>query len=160
MTKRFLVPMMIAAAVLAAPAAPVLAQSPGVEIGMLVCNVAAGPGYVIASSRPMTCTFGPSGGPAETYTGAISKLGVDIGYQSYATIYWLVFAPTGSVGPGALAGTYVGGGASATVGIGLGANALIGGFQQSINLQPISVQGSVGLDVAAGVGGITLQYAP
>ncbi len=62
--------------------------------------------------------------------------------------------------PGALDGDYVGVSASATVGVGLGANALIGGLDKSVALQPLSVSGEKGLNVAAGVGAISLtSYA-
>jgi hypothetical protein len=50
--------------------------------------------------------------------------------------------------------------ASATVGVGLGANVLIGGLDKSIALQPLSVEGNRGLNVAAGVGAISLTAAP
>ncbi len=69
-------------------------------------------------------------------------------------------APSSDIGPGALSGTYVGGSAQATVGVGAGANALIGGLNKSIALQPLSLEGSKGLNVAAGIGSITLKPAP
>jgi hypothetical protein len=87
----------------------------------------------------------------------MNKLGVDVGYKSGARIMWTVIAPSDHPSDGALAGHYAGGTASATVGIGLGANALIGGFDRSIALQPLSVEGNEGLDVAAGIGELTLH---
>ena len=88
-------------------------------------------------------------------------LGVDLGYKSGATIVWAVVAPSNYPDQGALAGHYLGGAASATVGVGLGANALLGGFDRSISLQPLSVEGNMGLDVAAGIGELTLDsYRP
>ena len=59
---------------------------------------------------------------------------------------------------GALAGAYAGATASATVGVGAGANVLVGGFNRSITLQPVSIEGNTGLNVAAGIGEITLHY--
>ena len=47
--------------------------------------------------------------------------------------------------------------AQATVGVGVGANVLIGGLDKSIALQPLSVEGNKGLNVAAGIGSISLQ---
>ena len=44
--------------------------------------------------------------------------------------------------------------AQATVGVGVGANVLIGGFDKSITLQPLSVEGNTGLNLAAGIGAI------
>ena len=47
-------------------------------------------------------------------------------------------------------GSYGGVSAEATAIVGFGANVLIGGFQKSITLQPISIQAQTGLDLAAG----------
>ena len=69
---------------------------------------------------------------------------------------WIVFAP-GKLKSGSLRGSYQGVSAEATVGIGLGANVLIGGFKKSINLQPISVQAQIGLNIAAGLGSLNLR---
>jgi hypothetical protein len=69
-----------------------------------------------------------------------------------------VFAPTTGLAPGALAGSYAGATASATVGVGAGANVLIGGSNRTISLQPVSIEGNTGLNVAAGIGAITLRH--
>src|SRR6266436_5157719 len=55
-----------------------------------------------------------------------------------------------SLSPGSLSGTYIGATGSATVGVGVGANVLVGGSGNSISLQPVSFEGSTGLNVAAG----------
>ena len=142
------------AAVLAAPAS---AQG-GVKVGTLTCNVSSGWGFVFGSSRALSCTFaGP--GRYEYYSGNISKFGVDIGYTQGGVLIWTVFAPTAVLAPGSLAGSYAGGTASATVGVGVGANALIGGSGNTISLQPLSLEGNTGLNVAAGIGAITLTPA-
>ena len=73
---------------------------------------------------------------------------------------WSVFAPSGWVSRGALAGIYAGATAEATVGAGLGANVLVGGSDRSIALQPLSVQGQAGLNVAVGVADLILVAAP
>jgi hypothetical protein len=70
-----------------------------------------------------------------------------------------MFAPTRQLSPTALAGTYVGASASATAGVGAGANVLVGGSNNTISLQPLSLQGQVGLGVAAGVAGMELRPA-
>jgi hypothetical protein len=87
----------------------------------------------------------------------LRRAGVDIGFNQQIAVAWAVFAPTKQVGRGDLAGSYVGAAASATVGIGVGANALIGGSNNTIALQPVSVQGQTGLSVAAGVAGLELR---
>ena len=146
----------IAAAMMAfAPAAN--AADDGVHVGMLQCEVEDGWGHVVASSRDMTCVFRPVDGGPEHYTGELRRYGVDIGYTSNATLIWGVVAPTSDIGTGALEGDYGGASAQVTAGLGVGANALIGGFDRSIALQPVSVEGNTGLAVAAGAGVITLR---
>jgi hypothetical protein len=131
----------------------------GVALGTLTCNVASGWGFIFGSSRGLNCTFGGPGGRYEYYVGNISKFGVDIGYTQGGVLVWTVVAPGANVGPGALAGTYAGGTASATLGVGVGANGLVGGSNNSIALQPLSIEANRGLNVAAGVAGMTLTPA-
>jgi len=129
-----------------------------VQAGSLTCDVSAGIGFIIGSQRSVNCTFQPSGpGPVEYYSGSISKLGVDIGVTAGGVMVWLVFAPTNRP-IGALQGTYVGGAADASVIVGGGANALIGGSNRTVALQPLSVQGQAGLNIAAGVAGLELRF--
>ena len=105
----------------------------------------------------MTCAFQPlSGGPPDQYTGRIDKFGVAIGAVQQGTLVWGVLAPAEGVPHGALAGSYVGVGAEATAGVGLGANALIGGMGRSFSLQPLSVEGQTGVNIAGGVTTVTL----
>lgn len=135
-----------------------LADSPRIKVGTLTCNESSGWGLVLGSSRHVQCVFS-NGDRVERYAGSINKLGADVGYKSGARIIWAVIAPADHPDFGALAGHYIGATASATVGVGLGANALVGGFDRSIALQPLSVEGNTGLDVAAGVGELTLRNA-
>jgi hypothetical protein len=129
-----------------------------VQAGSLTCDVSAGIGLIIGSQRNVSCTFTPSTpGPIEYYTGTISKLGVDIGVTTGGVMVWAVYAPTNRP-VGALAGTYAGAAAEASLVAGLGANALVGGNNRTIALQPFSVQGQVGLNIAAGVAGLSLAY--
>jgi hypothetical protein len=141
------------AAVLAAPA-----QAQGVKVGTLTCNVASGWGFVFGSSKALNCTFAGLG-RYDHYVGSISRFGVDVGYTQGGVMIWTVVAPSANLGPGSLAGSYAGATASATVGVGAGANALIGGSGNSIALQPLSLEGNTGLNVAAGIGAITLSPA-
>jgi hypothetical protein len=148
----------VALAAALAVATPASARS-GVKIGSLNCRVEGGVGLILGSSKGMACRFHPAGGGRpETYVGRITRLGVDIGFTKKAYMTWAVFAP-GKVKRGALAGSYGGASAEATVGVGLGANVLIGGFKKTIALQPLSVQGQEGLDIAAGIAGLSLHYA-
>jgi len=107
----------------------------------------------------VTCMYTPANpGPREVYVGDIAKFGLDLGATSGGQMVWAVYAPT-TARYGALAGQYVGATAEATVGAGLGANVLVGGSNRTITLQPLSVQGQTGLNVAAGVGALTLRPA-
>ena len=131
----------------------------GVRVGDLTCNVASGWGFVFGSSKDLHCTY-RGNGHREHYVGSISKFGVDIGYTEGGVLVWGVFAPTSDMRKGALEGDYVGASAQATVGLGAGANVLVGGLDKSFALQPLSVEGNKGLNVAAGIGSISLKGAP
>ncbi len=136
--------------------APAFASA-GVNLGSLSCSVASGVSFIFGSARDMNCVFTRADGRTEMYHGAIKRYGLDIGFLSSADIIWGVFAPTGDVAPGTLAGTYLGGSADVTFGVGLGANALIGGSSKTISLQPLSLEGNTGLDIAGGIGEIELS---
>jgi hypothetical protein len=138
---------------------PAAAQG-NVQIGTLTCNVSGGWGFVFGSSKAVRCTFARAGGGPEHYAGSINKFGVDIGYTQGGVLVWGVFAPSGGLAPGALSGNYVGASGSATVGVGAGANVLVGGSNRTISLQPLSIEGNTGLNVAAGIGSIGLRYLP
>ncbi len=129
-------------------------------VGELRCNVGGGVGLLITSSRALNCEYAPANGARpQHYVGTVGRFGLDLGMQGPGRLTWGVVSLGGPVGPGALAGSYAGGTASATVGVGVGANALVGG-NGAITLQPLSVQTQSGLNVAAGVGTLTLEYAP
>jgi hypothetical protein len=145
----------LAAAMMALAAAPAAGQA-GINIGTLTCNVSGSIGYIITSAKSMACTFSPADGPPQHYSGVIRKYGLDIGYSGEAVMTWVVFAP-GSVSRGALQGSYAGASAEISAGLGLGANALVGGFDGSVALQPLSIQGQTGLNVAAGVASLELR---
>jgi Protein of unknown function (DUF992) len=127
-----------------------------VKIGTLRCNVSAGLGLVITSSRDMDCLFEPSGGRREAYRGTIRRFGLDIGATTRGVLIWGVIAEVRKPARDALAGEYVGAAAEATAGIGLGVNALVGGSGRAYSLQPISVEGQLGLNLAAGVAQLSL----
>ena len=121
-----------------------------VQAGVLTCRTGPSVGLILGSVRQFQCTFRPSvaGQPRQYYSATIGRVGVDIGVSAGGQLVWAVFAPTVRIGPGDLAGTYIGGSAAAAVGLGAGANVLLGGSSNSIALQPLSVEGSVGLGVA------------
>ncbi len=156
--KAFVVALAGAAAFAAAVTAPASAQPNRVQVGQLTCSLSAGIGLIIGSQRNVNCTFQPDNGPPEAYTGTMTKVGLDIGVTGGTAIVWAVFAGTNRYS-GMLTGTYAGAQAEATVGAGLGANVLVGGSNRSVALQPLSVQGQVGLDIAAGIGALELHLA-
>jgi hypothetical protein len=128
-----------------------------IKAGTLVCDVSGGIGMIIASNKAVQCQFNPDmPGPPEIYYGSISKFGLDIGATSGGQMVWAVYAPS-SRGFGALAGAYSGATAEATIAVGLGANALIGGSNRTVALQPLSVTGQTGLNLAAGVASLELR---
>jgi Protein of unknown function (DUF992) len=131
-----------------------------VKAGVLSCDVAGGFGWIIGSSKTVSCIFTPDRpGPSEGYVGTINKFGLDVGVTTRQSMVWGVFADTWGGARGALAGSYVGATGEATFAIGLGANVLVGGSNRSIALQPLSVTGQTGLNVAGGVADLQLRPA-
>jgi hypothetical protein len=124
------------------------------EVGSLSCDVSDGTGFIFGSTRELTCTFNPvqEGLADETY------VGIDIGKTQNGQMSWLVLAPTESeYYEGGLNGDYQGVSAEATFGVGLGANVMVGGSEDTLALQPISLNTQNGVNLAIGVGEITLQ---
>ncbi len=136
---------------------PVEAQQ-RVQLGTLECSLSSSIGLIVGSQRNVNCLFKFAGGPPEAYVGTMTRIGLDLGVTGGGAIIWTVFAGTDRY-VGMLAGTYVGASAEASVAAGLGANVLIGGSNNSVALQPLSVQGQVGFNIAAGVGSLDLHLA-
>ena len=128
-----------------------------VQVGVLSCDVAPGIGFLVGSDKSLDCTFKPSKGKTEHYSGSIKKLGLDVGFTLGERIGWLVFAAQKDWHKHALAGTYVGASHEVTVGLGLGGNWLIGGSKKSFALQPWSIQGQAGLNWSLTWTALTLE---
>jgi uncharacterized protein DUF992 len=107
----------------------------------------------------MECNFQPVSGPVQGYDGAINTVGLDLGVNEGGRLAWAVFGPANGVPYGALAGEYVGASGDIGVGVGVGANVLVGGSNRSIALQPVSLEGSVALNVVAGLSQLKLRAA-
>ena len=130
-------------------------------VGRLSCNVSGGAGFVITSSRALNCEYTPADGTrSQHYVGTVDSYGLTLGDQGPGKLTWGVASVGGPVGTGSLAGTFRGGSASASVGAGIGTNALFGGPNGGLTLQPLSLQTETGVNVAAGVTEMTLEYAP
>jgi hypothetical protein len=138
-----------------ASAEPAAAQQ--VRAGLLTCDVSAGIGLVITSQKELSCTFAPdrAGIMREDYDGTITKYGLDLGVIGGGIMVWAVFTST-VAGPGFLAGDYVGASGEASLGAGLGANVLIGGSNRTVTLQPLSISGQIGINIAVGVASLRL----
>jgi hypothetical protein len=136
-------------------------EKKGVKVGALTCNEASGWGLVFGSSKSLKCVFSPAekGGKALRFTGTIKKYGVDIGYQEHAVILWGVVAGSEKFTPGEIAGSYGGVTADVAWAGGLGANVLVGGSKKGFALQPLTVEGYAGVNVAAGVVEVELKQA-
>ena len=147
-----------AAALVMAFAAPAASQQQRVQAGTLECSLSSGIGMVVASQRNIACNFKPNGGPPEAYAGTMTRIGLDIGITGGGAIIWAVFTTT-NLYSGILTGTYVGASAEMSIAAGLGANVLVGGSNRAVALQPLSVQGQVGLNIAAGVSQLELHLA-
>jgi hypothetical protein len=151
--------LLAASALLAAALVPT--ASVAGPVGQLNCNVSGGVGFLVASRRALNCEYTPANGARrQHYLGSISRYGLDLGPQGPGRLTWDVVSLGGAVGPGALSGNFAGASASATVGVGVGANALVGGANGGLQLQPLSVESQSGFNVAAGIGAMTLDYAP
>lgn len=145
-----------------ATSAAVLASAPPAlaakgEIGTLTCKGGAGVGMIIGSKKTFDCHFKPVKGATETYEATVTKIGLDVGFTSAATIVWTVFSSTDIPGERPLTGEYVGANADASLGIGAGTKILVGGSKNTISLQPLSVQGQTGLNLAVGIADMNLR---
>ena len=128
-----------------------------VQVGVLECRGGASIGFIVGSVTNLGCVLRVEGMPEDRYVATIHKVGLDLGITEESALAWGVYAPVARLGPGDLSGNYAGAQGSASVGVGVGGNALVGGSNNSIALQPLSVQGQVGLNVAAGLESLELR---
>ena len=147
-----IIPMLVAIHVTAKAQQPAL-----VQVGVLECRGGASIGFVVGSVTNLGCVLRVEGVPEDRYVATIRKVGLDIGITEETALAWGVFAPVAHLGPGDLAGTYAGAQGSASFGVGAGGNMLVGGSNNSIALQPLSVQGQVGVNIAAGLESLELR---
>jgi hypothetical protein len=146
-------------ATFAAPAAAQAPQRSWTQVGMLNCKVDPSIGFIIAGHQSMQCRFTQNPPlPPQIYEGAINMVGLNIGISAGGAFAWAVFAPTTGAPAGALAGEYVGASGDIGLGLGVGANVLLGGSGRTVALQPVSVEGSVSVQVALGVSALQLRW--
>src|SRR5262245_21517350 len=133
-------------------------RKPPVKVGMLTCSVSPSVGLIVGGRQNLACRFQSTApGASESYSGDITTIGLDIGVSGGGSLAWAVFMPTGGTQRAALAGDYVGASAEVTFGYGVGGNVLIGGSNRAVTLQPFSVEGDVGVNLAVGVSGMVLR---
>lgn len=146
-----------AAALATLTALPAEADSLSADAGYLRCDVAGGVSFIFGSTRDVTCTYDPvDGGDVQNYSGSIDRYGVDIGYMKSSVMLWGVLTAGQSVPDGGLAGSYGGVSAEVAAGYGVGANVLVLGDNQ-LALQPLSIEGGEGLNLAAGIAELKLE---
>jgi hypothetical protein len=139
---------------------PAKAQTPATwtQVGMLSCKLNPSIGFVIFGHQSMECRFNPNPPlPPQAYEGALNTVGIDLGITAGGVLGWAVLAPTAGPPPGALAGEYVGATGDVGMGLGAGVNVLIGGSGRSFALQPVSLEGSVAVNVTVGLSGLQLR---
>lgn len=136
------------------------ADTAQIVAGTLTCKGSGGVGMILGSTQNLSCSFKTANGMTHPYSATITKVGIDIGFKGETVMIWTVLGSTTELPPAALAGDYGGVSADASVGVGAGVNALVGGSKNSIVLQPVSVQGQTGLNLAVGVSGLSLNYLP
>ena len=147
-----------AIAALMSAAEPLAAQQPSyARYGTLTCNLSPGIGLIIGSRQTMACRFQPDRGPPQDYEGVTTTFGLDIGITAGGVLVWAVLLSTEAY-PGALSGNYVGATGEASFGIGVGANVMVGGSNRTVALQPLSLEGQIGVNLALGVTGMELRY--
>jgi Protein of unknown function (DUF992) len=137
---------------------PATAQERRIQLGELDCSLSASIGLIVSSQRNVSCYFHSPGAPDTAYVGTLTRVGLDVGVTSGGKMVWTAFVNTDRY-TGTLSGSYVGATAEAAVALGLGANVLIGGNNDSVALQPVSVQSTTGFNIAAGVSQLNLCVA-
>lgn len=156
--RAYLLPLIAALFIFASGATEHADAEPQIYAGQLTCKGGVGFGLLVISSKPFDCRFVPANGSrTQHYRARVTNLGVDIGITGPTVLVWTVFASADRFDPRLLAGQYLGVGAEASVGLGAGAKLLIGGFKNSFALQPLSVQGQTGVNIAYGIAGLRLR---
>lgn len=159
MFRRYVITAAIALAGTIAPHSSTRAQPASwTQVGMLTCKLNPSIGFVIFGHQSMECRFTQNPPiPPQAYEGALNTVGIDLGVTAGGVLGWAVFAPTAGPPQGALAGEYVGASGAIGLGLGAGVNVLIGGSGRSFALQPVSLEGSVAVNVTLGLSGLQLR---
>ncbi len=158
--KRFGLAMAVSVAMLYSAYQVEPAKAENIELGLLTCEIEGGVGLIFGSKKDLTCVFSYANDKSadDLYTGSIKKVGLDVGVTARSMVKWVVLgASVDAAAPGSLAGSYAGVSATASAGLGIGANALVGGSGDNFVLQPFSIEGSEGINLAIGLSKFTLN---
>ena len=147
----------MAASFALAPSLNAQAPMTRVQVGVLECRGGTSIGFIVGSVTNLGCVLRVEGVPEDRYIATIRKVGLDLGITEETALAWGVYSPVARLGPGDLAGNYAGAQGSASLGVGAGGNVLVGGSNNSIALQPLSLQGQVGINIAAGLESLELR---
>ena len=132
-------------------------QAAKVRAGTLTCQGKGSVGLILGSQEKLNCTYDPAGsGRNHRLIGTVTRFGLDVGVKGQSVIIWAVLGTTTALPGDALRGTFVGAAADASLGLGAGAKVLVGGNNNSIVLQPLSIQAQTGINLAVGVSGLEL----
>ncbi len=159
-------PIILSAALATALAAPTAfaandaEQSDGrLQLGYLTCEMTDGSNLILVSEQTYSCIFDAAeDGKDESYEMTVTKYGLDLSATEEQELRWAVLAPSSFDKHGVLAGTYGGASADVALGYSIGAKALVGGGDESIALQPVSLTKGEGLGAAFGVERATITY--
>ncbi len=161
MSVRFKMRRILGGAAVLALLAPAAAFA-GDRVGTLQCRLLGNGLSVLVENQQIDCMFqdDDEGAAPAHYTGVLTKVGPNVSINGQGELAWGVVAATGKVGPGALAGNYVGPNVSAKIGFGGGGAVLVGGSDNTFSLQPFQIEAGTGLGWNAGVESLTLAYVP
>lgn len=134
----------------------------GIKAGTLEVTAIKGTRHnlIIKSSVDVEAVFTDSGGNKEYYIGEMGdKLGVDFSHKTEEVLGYLVISASSAYKTGsyAMQGKYYGANMTAALGVGAGVQVLIGGFDKSFTLQPISLEGAKGAGATVGLSYLYLQ---
>ncbi|HEY8163506.1 MAG: DUF992 domain-containing protein [Methylocystis sp.] len=161
MSVRFKLGRIVGGAAVLALLAPAAAFA-GDRVGTLQCKLLGNDLSILVENQQIDCMFqdDDEGVAPAHYAGTLTKVGPNISINGQGELAWGVVAATGKVGPGALAGNYVGPNVSAKIGVGGGGAVLVGGSDNTFSLQPFQIEAGAGIGWNAGVESLTLAYVP
>lgn len=154
-------PAVLAFAVLAALmgySPPSHSETAKVIAGTLTCQGQGTVGLIVGSKEELICKYAPAGGgPEHSFAGTTTRVGLDVGVRGKSVMIWTVLGSSTELPSERLGGSYAGVSADVAAGLGVGANVLVGGNNKSIVLQPLSVKGETGINIAIGVSSLSLK---